>query len=145
MTPGYVQPDLTLLGAEHVKRYLETDGAVGYEWNGVPTLVLTTIGRRTGERRQNALIFGRDGSNYIVIASQGGAPTHPNWFHNLRATPEVEVQVKGDRFRARARAADDDEERARLWSVMTAQWPNYDVYATRTDRTIPVVVLEPET
>jgi deazaflavin-dependent oxidoreductase (nitroreductase family) len=72
---------------------------------------------------------------------QGGAPTHPNWFHNLSAQPDVEVQVKGDRFRARCRVAEDDE-RARLWVLMVAQWPNYDVYRQRTERRIPLVVLE---
>lgn len=142
--PGYTAPDIMLVGDEHVRRYLETDGEAGYEWNGVTTLVLTTTGRRTGKARQSALIFARDGDDLVVVASQGGMPTHPAWYLNLSQNPEVEVQVRGDRFRARARTADDPEERARLWALVNTVWPNYDVYATRTDRTIPVVVLEPE-
>ena len=142
--PGYTLPDLTLFGDEHIRRYLETDGAVGHEWNGVPTLVLTTTGRKSGQPRQSAMIYGQDGDAYIVIASQGGAPAHPNWYLNLEADPDVEVQVGADRFRARARAAEGDE-RARLWVLMTSIWPNFDVYRTRTDRRIPVVILERET
>jgi deazaflavin-dependent oxidoreductase (nitroreductase family) len=139
--PGYTPPDLTLVGEEHVRRYLETGGAVGHEWNGVHTLVLTTTGRKSGEKRRSAMIYGQDGGDYVVIASQGGMPTHPNWYLNLVADPEVEVQVAGERFRARARTAEGDE-RERLWSLMTGIWPNFDVYQTRTDRRIPVVVLE---
>jgi deazaflavin-dependent oxidoreductase (nitroreductase family) len=142
--PGYTAPDLTLVGEEHVRRYLETNGEVGYEWNGATALVLTTRGRRSGQPRRSALIFGRDGDNFVVVASKGGAPTHPTWYLNLTANPDVEVQVRADRFRAKARTASDPDERARLWAVMTAMWPNYDVYTTRTDRQIPVVVLEPD-
>jgi deazaflavin-dependent oxidoreductase (nitroreductase family) len=137
----YVKPDLTLFGDEHVRRYRETDGAEGYLWNGAPCLVLTTRGRRTGETRDSALICGADGANYVVVASQGGAPTHPNWYHNLVADSSVEVQVRGDRFKAFARTA-DGAERERLWNVMTTVWPNYDQYQERTSRVIPVVVLE---
>jgi deazaflavin-dependent oxidoreductase (nitroreductase family) len=139
--PGYTPPDLTLVGDEHVKRYLETGGEVGHEWSGVHTLVLTTTGRRSGKTRQSAMIYGQDGDSLIVIASQGGMPTHPNWYHNLTADPAVEVQVGAERFAARARTAEGDE-RDRLWSVMTDIWPNFNVYQTRTDRRIPVVVLE---
>jgi deazaflavin-dependent oxidoreductase (nitroreductase family) len=138
----YRQPDLSLVGAEHVERYEETDGAVGYLWNGAPCLILTTTGRTSGAPRKVPLIYGRDGGRYLVVASKGGAPEHPAWYRNLAAHPDVEVQVRGDRFRATARAA-QGEERARLWPIMTAVWPNYDVYVTRTDREIPLVVLEP--
>ena len=137
----YVKPDISLFGDEHVRRYRETDGEVGHEWNGVPCLVLTTRGRRSGEQRSSALIYGTDGDAFIVVASQGGAPTHPNWYHNLVADPNVELQVGGEHIRARARTAEGDE-RTRLWRVMTAVWPNYDQYVLRTDRVIPVVVLE---
>jgi deazaflavin-dependent oxidoreductase (nitroreductase family) len=139
--PGYMPPDLTLFGEEHIRRYLETDGAVGHEWNGAPTLVLTTTGRKSGQQRRSAMIYGQDGDSYVVIASQGGAPTHPNWYVNLVAEPNVEVQVRGERFPARARSAVGDE-RERLWALMTRIWPNFDVYQTRTERRIPVVVLE---
>jgi deazaflavin-dependent oxidoreductase (nitroreductase family) len=139
---GYQAPDLELVGPEHVRRYRETDGDVGYIWNGVPTLLLTTIGRRSGEARTNALIFGRDGSDYLVVASMGGAPTHPNWYWNLLAQPSAEIQVRADQIRVTARTAEDDE-KPRLWKIMSDGWPNYDVYQSRTDRVIPLVVLTP--
>lgn len=141
---GYTAPDLTLFGEEHVRRYRETGGEVGYLWNGVPILLLTTTGRRSGRPRTTPLIFGRDGDDYLVIASKGGAPAHPQWYRNLTADPEVELQVKGEVFRARARTA-SPEEKPRLWEIMTDLWPNYDVYTTRTDRVIPLVVLTPVT
>jgi len=131
-----------LYGAEHVRRYLETDGEVGYRWrNGAPILILTTTGRRSGEDRLRPLIFGDDDGRYVVVASQGGAPTHPDWYHNLRADPNVHVQIKGERFAARARTA-EGEERERLWRTMAEIWPPYDEYQRRTEREIPVVVLE---
>ena len=134
--------DRSLFGQEHVRRYQETDGEVGYIWNGVPTLLLTTTGRRTGEPRTTPLIFGRDGGDYVIVASQGGKPEHPGWFHNLTKQPEVELQVQGDQFRGRARTAAGDE-RDRLWRAMAEIWPHYDEYQTRTDRVIPVVVVAP--
>jgi deazaflavin-dependent oxidoreductase (nitroreductase family) len=140
--PGYKAPDLTLLGDEHIGRYRETGGEVGYLWNGVPTLLLTTTGRRTGEARTSALIFGRDGDDYLVVASYGGAPRHPAWYLNLTAHPEAEIQVRDQRLPVVARTASDDE-KPRLWRTMTDLWPNYDVYQSRTDRAIPVVVLSP--
>jgi len=131
-----------LYGAEHVRRYLETDGEVGYRWrNGAPILILTTTGRRSGEDRVRPLIFGDDDGRYVVVASQGGAPTHPDWYLNLDADPNVHVQIKGDRFAARARTA-EGEERERLWRTMAEIWPPYDEYQRRTEREIPVVVLE---
>ena len=139
----YVQPDISLIGDEHVKVYRETNGEQGYLWNGAPILLLTTTGRKSGQARTSALIFGRDGDDLLLVASQGGAPTHPNWYHNLSANPDVEVQVEGDVFPATARTATGDE-KARLWSIMTDVWPNYDAYQERTDRAIPVVVLTPQ-
>lgn len=138
--PSYSAPDITLVGAEHVKRYRETGGEVGYMWNGVPTLLLTTKGRKSGVPRTSALIFGRDGDDFLIIASQGGAPTHPNWYHNVLADPECEIQVKDEQIPVRARTA-TAEEKPRLWKIMTDAWPNYDTYQSRTDRDIPLVVL----
>jgi deazaflavin-dependent oxidoreductase (nitroreductase family) len=138
----YKAPDLALVGPEHVRRYEQTNGEVGYIWNGVPTLLLTTVGSRTGETRTNALIFGRDGNDYLVVASMGGAPAHPSWYRNLLAHPDAEIQVRADRVRVTARTA-DDAEKPRLWKIMTDGWPNYDVYQSRTDRVIPLVVLTP--
>ena len=137
----YTKPDLTLFGDEHVRLYEETDGEQGYFWNGATCLVLTTKGRKSGATRKHALICGFDGDTPVIVASQGGAPTHPNWYHNLTAEPHVKVQVKGDRFDAVARTAEGTE-RDRLWKIMTDVWPNYDSYQERTTRVIPVVVLE---
>jgi deazaflavin-dependent oxidoreductase (nitroreductase family) len=128
--------------ASHIRSYVETDGASGHEWRpGVPTLLLTTRGRKSGLRRRTALIYGRDGERYLVVASVGGSPEHPAWYLNLVEHPGVEVQVGADKFTARARTA-AAEEKPRLWRVMTEIWPDYDRYQAGTDRTIPVVVLE---
>lgn len=139
---SYQQPDITLLGEEHVRRYQETDGKVGYIWNGATTLLLTTTGRTTGQPRTTPLIFARDGEDYLVVASVGGAPQHPNWYKNLTANADAHIQVRGEHLHVRARAATEDE-KPRLWGIAAAQWPNYDVYQTRTEREIPVVVLSP--
>jgi deazaflavin-dependent oxidoreductase (nitroreductase family) len=130
-----------LYGQEHVDRYRETDGREGHDWQGTSTLLLTTTGRRSGEPRTLPLIYGRDGDHYLVVASKGGADEPPAWYLNLEADPEVEVQVWGDRFKARARTA-AAEERERLWPIVTKEWPAYDEYQRKTDRQIPVVVLE---
>lgn len=133
--------DLSLFGDEHVRQYEETDGEVGYLWNGAPCLVLTTTGRRSGEARKIPIIFGRDGDDVVLIGSQGGAPTHPNWYLNLQVDPHASVQVRGDRWDVVASTA-EGAERDRLWQLMTGIWPAYDTYQTRTDRVIPVVRLE---
>jgi deazaflavin-dependent oxidoreductase (nitroreductase family) len=130
-----------LVGQEHVARYEETDGEVGHEWRGVHTLILTTTGRRSGEPRPTPLIYGRDGDDLLVVASNGGSTEPPAWYRNLEAEPGVGVQLLGDRFRARARTA-TSEERPELWRMMATIWPAYDRYQERTDRGIPVVVLE---
>jgi deazaflavin-dependent oxidoreductase (nitroreductase family) len=126
--------------AEHVRRYLASDGADGYDWRGAPTLLLTTRGRRTGALRRTALIFGRDGDDFLIVASKGGAPENPLWYENLLAEPRVRVQLKDEQFEATARPA-GPEERSRLWAIMTDIWPDYDEYTTRTERVIPIVVL----
>ncbi|TDQ50238.1 nitroreductase family deazaflavin-dependent oxidoreductase [Actinorugispora endophytica] len=131
-----------LYGAEHVKRYVETDGEEGHIWQpGVPTLILTTVGRKSGKEHSTPLIYVEDGPDYAVVASKGGAESHPLWYLNLTANPEVKVQVRADRFTARARTA-DEEERARLWPRLALVWPEYDSYQAKTDRVIPIVVLE---
>ncbi|HEX7745933.1 MAG TPA: nitroreductase family deazaflavin-dependent oxidoreductase [Micromonosporaceae bacterium] len=128
--------------AEHIRSYVETGGRDGHLWRGVPTLLLTTRGRRSGVLRRTALIYGRDGDNYLVVASSGGSPRHPAWYLNLVADPEVEVQVLADTFRARARTA-TAEERPALWRTMAAIFPMYDQYQAKADRQIPLVILEP--
>ena len=132
----------TLFGDKHVQRYRETGGEVGHRWKrGSKILLLTTKGRKTGEPRTTPLIYEEDGDGYVIVASQGGAPTHPGWYRNLTKDPNVELQVLDDVFPARARTA-EGEERERLWKLVNQQWPDYDAYQTSTDREIPVVVLE---
>lgn len=131
-----------LFGKEHVKRYEETDGEVGHEWeNGTTTLILTTTGRKSGEQRSTPLIYRSHGDDLLVVASRGGDDSPPLWYLNLQAEPEVRVQVKGDRFTARARTA-TPQEKPEMWRRMAEVWPAYDEYQTKTDREIPVVVLE---
>ncbi|GAA2412791.1 nitroreductase family deazaflavin-dependent oxidoreductase [Actinomadura vinacea] len=130
-----------LYGQEHVKRYQETDGEEGHDWQGTTTLLLTTKGRRSGKRYTTPLIYQWDGDNPVVVASKGGADADPDWYRNLKEDPEAGVQVRGERFRARARTA-TPEEKPRLWQKMVATWPDYDEYQAKTERDIPVVVLE---
>jgi proline iminopeptidase len=131
-----------LFGDEHVRRYRETDGKEGHVWREDSTiLLLTTKGRKTGLDRTVPLIYDHEGANPVVVASKGGAPDHPGWFKNLVKTPGAEVQILGDRFPVRAREA-EGEERERLWAQMNRMWPHYAEYQEKTDREIPVVVLE---
>jgi deazaflavin-dependent oxidoreductase (nitroreductase family) len=130
-----------LFGKEHVKRYVETDGEEGHDWEGTTTLILTTTGRKTGQSRSNPLIYQRYGDDVLVVASKGGDDQPPAWYLNLQAEPEVQVQVKGDRYTARARTA-TPEEKPEMWRTMTAAWPAYDEYQQKTDREIAVIVLE---
>ncbi len=131
-----------LYGKKHVERYEATGGEEGHEWQpGVFTLILTTTGRRSGQPRPTPLIYGESGDAYVVVASKGGADRPPGWYVNLRERPEVQVQVKADRFPAIARTASADE-KAQLWTMMAGIWPQYDDYQRKTERDIPVVVLE---
>jgi deazaflavin-dependent oxidoreductase (nitroreductase family) len=130
-----------LFGREHVKRYLETDGAEGHDWQGATVLILTTTGRHSGLPRSTPLIYQKHGEDHVIVASKGGAREHPAWYVNLVANPEVTVQVRGERFKALARTA-GSEERPELWRLMTSIWPHYDEYQRNTTREIPVVVLE---
>src|SRR5690349_16960478 len=121
-----------LYGKEHVERYQATDGAEGHDWNGTVTLLLTTTGRRSGKEHTTPLIYQTEGDAYLVVASKGGADEPPLWYRNLQETPEVKVQVKGDKFTARARTA-TPEEKPPLWRKMAATWPDYDEYQKKTD------------
>ncbi|UQS23241.1 nitroreductase family deazaflavin-dependent oxidoreductase [Amycolatopsis thermalba] len=133
---------IDLHGQPHVDRYLETDGEDGYYWrNGTTILILFTKGRKSGQERKHALIFREHEGAYLLVASNGGTDTPPAWFVNLQADPNVEVQVKGERFRAVARVATPEEKPA-MWAKMTEAWPDYDEYQKKTTREIPVVVLE---
>jgi deazaflavin-dependent oxidoreductase (nitroreductase family) len=131
-----------LHGDEHVRQYQETDGEDGYNWrNGTTILLLTTTGRKSGKERTHALIYRDYDDKYLIVASKGGSDTPPTWFHNMEADPNVQVQIKGDKFAARARVATPEEKPA-MWKHMTEVWPDYDNYQQKTDREIPVVVLE---
>jgi deazaflavin-dependent oxidoreductase (nitroreductase family) len=128
--------------AAHIRRYVKSHGEKGHEWyKGVFTLLLTTRGRKTGQLRRTALIYGRDGDAYVVVGSKGGSAQHPQWYLNLQANPDVRVQVGPEIFSARARTV-TGEERARVWKLMSDIWPDYDRHQRRTSREIPVVVLE---
>jgi proline iminopeptidase len=132
-----------LFGDEHVRRYRETGGEVGHVWKrGSKILLLTTTGRKTGEKHTSPLIYERDGDRFVIVASKGGALQDPGWYRNLRKHPDVEVQVLDETFSARARTV-HGAERERLWRLAARQWPPYDDYARKTAREIPVVVLEP--
>lgn len=134
---------------DHLRRYLATDGADGYLWDAtlgggtgmVPTLLLTTTGRKSGQPLTLPLIFGEYGKDVVVIASKGGAPAHPAWYLNLEANPLVGVQVKGDRFSARARTA-TGAERETLWKQLVEIYHPYEKYQEATTQEIPVVVLD---
>ena len=127
---------------DHLDRYIASDGEDGHMWNGLPTLLLTTKGRQSGENRQLPLIYGEHEGAYIVVASKGGHSHHPSWYLNLDANPDVELQVKAERFRANARTA-KGEERAKLWEIMSSIFPTYIEYQERAaSREIPVVVCE---
>jgi len=126
---------------EHIRQYVQSGGTEGHEWHGATILLLTTTGRRTGTQHRTALIYRQVGDDYVIVASRGGAPTHPAWYLNLTANPDVRIQVKDEEFAGRARVAEGDE-RAKLWPLMAEVWPDYDSYQTKTDRQIPVVVIE---
>ena len=128
--------------SDHVRRYRASNGADGHIWRGAPTLLITTTGRKTGQPRTTALIYGCDGDRIILVASKVGWIHHPLWYLNLLEQPQVEVQVGSERLTCIARTATDDE-KPRLWEMMAEIWPKYRWYQRRTSRVIPVVVLEP--
>jgi deazaflavin-dependent oxidoreductase (nitroreductase family) len=141
MTDSEVQDSPVGWVNRHIQAYALSDGEKGHEWRrGVPTLLLTTTGRRTRTRHRTALIYGRDGEDYVVVASKGGSTKHPAWYLNLATDPKVGVQVGAEKFSAVARTA-TGEERSRLWRAMNTIWPSYEDYQSKTEREIPVVVL----
>lgn len=139
---AHVHDSATPWVSDHIQRYVETGGEDGHDWNGVPTLLLTTKGRKSGKWRRTALIYGKTESAYVIVASDGGALTHPAWYLNLQANPEVALQVGPDDLTAIARTAGEDE-KPELWRIMADIFPAYDDYQTKTERPIPIVVLDP--
>ena len=126
---------------DHIESYRQSNGEDGHMWRGYPTLLLTTIGRKSGNEITTPLIYGEHEGRYLIVASRGGAPEHPQWYRNLSANPSLGVQVKADGFKATARTADADEKPS-LWRHMVSVYPPYDEYQARTEREIPVVILE---
>jgi deazaflavin-dependent oxidoreductase (nitroreductase family) len=134
------ESDDQLFGPEHVRVYRETAGERGYRWRGTTILLLTTTGRSSGEARTTPLIHRTDADSWVIVASKGGAPDHPSWYENLQADPHATIQVKGEEIPVIAATA-SGAERARLWRLMAEAWPAYDDYRRKTEREIPVVVL----
>lgn len=136
--------------ADHVKLYL-TDPEKAHLWDAslgggsgmIPTLLLITTGAKTGKQRMLPLIYKQIDGNFVIVASKGGAPDHPGWYRNLVANPDCEIRVGKDSYQVRARTAQGDE-RERLWNELVDIYAPYTDYQARTDRQIPVVVLEPK-
>ena len=136
-------PVLDRVMRAHVALYRATNGRIGMRVPGAPPmLLLEHLGARTGKRRTSALVYIEDGPNLVLVASKGGYPRNPSWFHNLKAHPEVTVQIGAERRPVRARVA-TPEERQRLWPVAVVAWRGYRDYQARTGREIPLVILEP--
>ncbi|MGE7383983.1 nitroreductase family deazaflavin-dependent oxidoreductase [Streptomyces sp. NPDC004126] len=127
---------------DHVRLYVESGGAEGRFWRGTQTLLLTTVGRVSGNPVRTPLIYGEAEGRYLVVASKGGDAEHPLWYRNLSARPDVRIQVGPEIIQGTARTA-TAEEREAYWPVMVGHWPAYDEYQAKTDREIPVVVIEP--
>ena len=126
----------------HVAAYRLTGGRIGASFRGVDTLLLDTVGRRSGRHRTHPLLYIADGEDLVIVASRGGSHKHPAWWLNLRDGPRTTVQVGSERRDVIAREA-NEEERARLWPRLVEVWPDYESYQRRTERRIPVIVLSP--
>jgi F420H(2)-dependent quinone reductase len=138
-------PLLSRLMGVHARVYRATGGRIGHRIpGGPPMLLLDHVGAKSGRKRTTPLLYVEDGDDVVIVASKGGHPRHPSWFHNLRANPDTTVQVGSERRRVRAREA-TPEERERLWPRAVATYSSYDDYQERTDRQIPLVVLERRT
>jgi F420H(2)-dependent quinone reductase len=129
----------------HERLYKATDGRVGHHMIGVPTLLLRTTGRRSGATRTNGLVYARDGDDFLVVASNGGADRPPAWLHNLQANPDVEIQVARERRKATARVVEpSDTDYDRLWKIANDHnRDRYSAYQKQTARPIPVIVIRP--
>jgi deazaflavin-dependent oxidoreductase (nitroreductase family) len=126
-----------------IDEFRANDGVVGGMFEGMNLLLLHHTGAKSGTERVNPLVYLRDGDNYVIFASKAGAPTSPDWYHNLRANPNATIEVGIQSIPVTAKVADDDE-RERLWSAQKEVAPQFAEYESKTDRVIPVVVLEPD-
>ena len=138
---GQYEPSPQERVAEHVRNYEQTGDVYSGPFDGQPTVILTTKGRRSGQLRKTPLVRIEHNGTYAVIASQGGAPKHPQWYLNLSAEPHIRLQDGSAVHDLVARVAEGDE-RAQWWARATAIWPQFDEYQANTDRHIPVVLLE---
>ncbi len=127
--------------ADHIRKYVETKGEEGHIWRGVPTLLLTVTGKKTGALRRTASIYGRIGDDYVIVASKGGHPTNPLWYENLVAKSEVTLQVGAETFPAKAQTMDEGADRETAWNTMVGIWPDFSNYQLKTERKIPLVRL----
>ena len=128
--------------ADHIAKYVQSNGEDGHIWQGVPTLLLTTIGKVSGTNRRTALIYGRIGNDYVIVASKGGHPTHPLWYNNLVSQPTVRLQVGAEVFDATATTMAEGIDRETAWAEMVRIWPGFAEYQEKTDRRIPLVQLQ---
>jgi deazaflavin-dependent oxidoreductase (nitroreductase family) len=126
---------------DHLTKYIQTNGEDGHIWKGMPTLLLTTTGRVSGQFHTTPLIYGKFEKKVLIVASRGGAPTHPQWYLNILDSPKIEIQILSDKFHAIARTATQDE-KPELWNIMTEIFPMYNNYQLKTDRIIPLVIIE---
>jgi deazaflavin-dependent oxidoreductase (nitroreductase family) len=126
---------------DHLNSYIQTDGKDGHIWKGLPTLLLTTLGRISGELHTTPLIYGKFENKFLIVASRGGAPTNPQWYLNILNNPKINIQILSEKFQATARTANEDE-KPKLWEVMTEIFPTYNDYQLKTDRIIPLVIVE---
>ena len=141
--PERLWPLFDRLFKGHVLLYRATGGVIGQRFPGVPPmLLLDHVGAKSGKQRTTPLAYIRDGGNYVIVASKGGAPKHPAWFHNVLASPDVRIQVGSKRMTVRGREA-TPEEHERLWPKVVEAYAGYAGYQQRTERTIPLVMLEP--
>lgn len=127
---------------DHIRRYLATNGEDGHLMNGLPCLVLTTTGKKSGEQRQAAVIYGKHGNSHVIIGSKGGSDTPPAWFINLAAAGRGHIQVLAEKMDVTMRVA-EGAEREQLWDMMAKIFPAYIEYQKKTARQIPVVILDP--
>ena len=139
---GEYEPSTAGWARKQAERYEATDGAEANDLRGRPVIILTSVGAKTGKLRKTALMRVEHAGDYAVVASMGGAPKHPVWYHNLTANPHVELQDGSSRRDYLAREVSGDE-KAIWWARAVDTWPDYAKYQTRTDRQIPVFVLEP--
>jgi len=127
--------------ADHIRKYVETKGEEGHIWRGVPTLLLTVTGKKSGALRRTALIYGRIGDDYVIVASKGGHPANPLWYENLVANSEVMLQVGAEIFQAKAQTMNEGADRETAWNTMVGIWPDFANYQLKTERKIPLVRL----